>query len=68
MEYEDVEHRLFEIINRYIGDAKIREQLLEQARVAQSVRGVLYSLDEHKIQDFTEADLNFCKDLFFYFG
>ncbi|MDQ8767694.1 hypothetical protein [Streptococcus ruminantium] len=68
MKYDDVKQRLFAIINSYIDDGNIREKLLQQAQIEQSIRGVLYSLDEHKNRNFSKEDLNFCADLFFYFG
>ena len=68
MNYNDVKEKLCNIIIKYIDNPDIRLQMLEQAKSVNTVRGVLYSLDTEKTGDLTQEEIDFCKDLFFYFG
>ncbi|MFS9321369.1 hypothetical protein [Streptococcus sp. oral taxon 431] len=68
MNYDDVKEKLCNIIIKYIDHPDIRLQMLEQAKSVNTVRGVLYSLDTEKNRDLTQEEIDFCKDLFFYFG
>lgn len=68
MNYNDVKEKLCNIIIKYIDNPEIRLQMLEQAKSVNTVRGVLYSLDKEKNRDLTQEEIDFCKDLFFYFG
>ena len=56
------------LLIKYIDNPEIRLQMLEQAESVNTVRGVLYSLDKEKNGDLTQEEIDFCKDLFFYFG
>lgn len=67
MNYDDVKEKLCNIIIKYIDNPDIRLQMLEQAKSVNTVRGVLYSLDKEKNRDLTREEIDFCKDLFFYF-
>ena len=67
MNYDDVKEKLCNIIIKYIDHPDIRLQMLEQAKSVNTVRGVLYSLDKEKNRDLTREEIDFCKDLFFYF-
>ena len=68
MNYDDVKEKLCKIIIKYIDNPDIRLQMLEQAKSVNTVRGVLSSLDTEKNRDLTQEEIDFCKDLFFYFG
>ena len=68
MNYNDVKEKLCNIIIKYIDNPEIRLQMLEQVESVNTVRGVLYSLDKEKTGDLTQEEIDFCKDLFFYFG
>ena len=68
MNYDDVKEKLCNIIIKYIDNPEIRLQMLEQVKSVNTVRGVLYSLDTEKNRDLTQEEIDFCKDLFFYFG
>ena len=68
MNYDDVKEKLCNIIIKYIDHPDIRLQMLEQAKSVNTVRGVLSSLDTEKNRDLTQEEIDFCKDLFFYFG
>ncbi|MFS9153232.1 hypothetical protein QM855_10170 [Streptococcus infantis] len=68
MNYDDVKEKLCNIIIKYIDNPDIRLQMLEQAKSVNTVRGVLSSLDTEKNRDLTQEEIDFCKDLFFYFG
>lgn len=68
MNYNDVKEKLCNIIIKYIDNPEIRLQMLEQAESVNTVRGVLYSLDKEKNGDLTQEEIDFCKELFFYFG
>ena len=68
MNYDDVKEKLCNIIIKYIDNPEIRLQMLEQAKSVNTVRGVLSSLDTEKNRYLTQEEIDFCKDLFFYFG
>ena len=68
MNYDDVKEKLCNIFIKYIDHPDIRLQMLEQAESVNTVRGVLSSLDTEKNRDLTQEEIDFCKDLFFYFG
>lgn len=69
MVFEDIKERLESLIESYIADSILQEDLLKLLKEGQGVgmKGLIYSLDEHKVREFTSSDKEFLKEVFFYF-